>query len=977
MCDCKTICVEVGFLESTYTFMPDLFTFNTSNNSVDIDTAQEVWPLVVDNGMSFWRLVAFKISNWSQAQNMNTVQLTIVLPFVQLIAPLRYAWGQVAGDGFLPRMETTQTWAARMGGVHQAGAGPSMDPVLDHLQAKKWLEQLGSAQAFALTDALAEPLVLMTTDFVQAAGAVPIKERDVYWEKAEQIAQRIPAGIAGVEAALGPLAIAWAKATEKWSIDVLFDAAEKSHGLKGNLQKAGLVVLQAGGEDTLTKNLYLQWEEHSRLWFDLDEIAEHKADTVITTMPRQASLFDDKWAIEEQKEVASEHVTQFDPLRKIAEEHPPRWQVAKDAEDEAELAAAQVIRLLNDGVAPIALCSQDRPIARRVWALLQRQNIALADETGWTLSTTRCAALVMGLVNAAAPDATPDTVLDVFKGLPPEQSFIQGLDLLEKHLRVSGTHQWPQQALPQWDAGAEQVLQRINNVLNKLHGSDEKTLWGHLQALGNALKSSMAWSVLIGDEAGREVLQVLHLQEAEQAVDRSMRTEMFSDFKHNAQHTPMSYQEFMQWVNRTLESVTFIPIRPDAPQVVLTPLARVMLRPFPAVVIPGCDDSRLTAPPSLPGFWGESDRQTLGLMNIELWWTRLQAQWMQALRLPQVFLIWRSAEGSQPLGPATLVQRVLPQASFVQDQRDEAVQVPKPTWVPAPQPAERFPVHVLSASSYKKLRDCPYQFYAEHLLQLRQQDELDMELTRRDYGNWLHAVLRQFHLKRTSSYPQADQEADCLLLDTCAAEHAAGLDQASLVPWQARWPVLRDAYLHWLQHHESEGGRFMKGEFSMQYSLQGKVVLQGRIDRLDEQQGTPVLMDYKTERRNRTAARVKDRYEEIQLPFYALLAQGNISQEPDAVIANAAQAQAVYLSLDDREETVEPCELDALEELKGLLAQSILHDVDRLKTGFPLYPLGQAQTCSYCHVNGLCRKGYWTEVKSATGKDIEGKEEQG
>lgn len=943
------------------------------------------WPLIVDYDLAFWKAVVLSIRKWHETQKIAAMKLILVVPFVQLITPLQHVWRKTFGDGFLPRIETTQTWTARVGGVHDAGLGPHLDPVLDYFQAKEWLEKLGHQQSLILTDALVDPLVQMASELVHAAGATPPLERTLFWRKAKEITEQVPAGVAGVEAALGPLAVAWAQATEQWATDVLFDLAQQSHIQKSSILQSGLVVLQAGGEERLAKNIYQQWSDESRLWLNLDVFSDHSADFSESTIfflspekrgsPVQGDLFDSQW---EHGEVASDgegytlDKNSFDPMRIIAQKHPPQWQCAKDAEDEAELAAARVINLLNAGVYPVALCSQDRPIARRVWALLQRQKITLADETGWTLSTMRCAALVMGFVNAALPNASPDVILDALKTLPPNSSFANGLNVLEKHLRNTGVSQWPTHAPTQWGLTATELLMRINALLTDLYGHEGRTLWEHLEALYKALKSSLAWSFLMADEAGREVLQVLYLYELEQQKQSIQSLEHFSAFAAYAKQVHMDYLGFARWINRTLESVTFIPDRPSAPQVVFLPLARVMLRPFPAVVIPGCDDSRLTAPPSFPGFWSESDRVELGLMSRAQWWERLQAQWVQALRLPQVFLIWRSHDGSQPLGPATLVERVLPDTTTVTDSRRVQTFNPEPTWVPTPQPVERFPVTKLSASSYKKLRDCPYKFYAEHLLRLYRQDELSTDLTRRDYGNWIHAVLRQFHLKRTQCYPHANKVQDQVLLDDCAKEYAADLDQASLIPWQAKWPALRDAYLRWLKMHECDGGCFAKAEFAMDYAICDELILQGRIDRMDMQDSYPVLIDYKTERRSKTQARVKDRYEEIQLPFYALLAQGKMRAEPGSTIQNSQHAQAVYLSLDDQENAAKDYALDDLSELKDLLAQGILEDVRRLKAGFPAYPLGQAQACTYCDVEGLCRKAFWADVVwVSTGEGIE------
>ena len=78
---------------------------------------------------------------------------------------------------------------------------------------------------------------------------------------------------------------------------------------------------------------------------------------------------------------------------------------ALDGEDEAQRAAACVLAQLNQGRSPVALVAQDRLLTRRVRALLSDRGVAVRDETGWTLSTTRAAATVMALLRAAVWNA--------------------------------------------------------------------------------------------------------------------------------------------------------------------------------------------------------------------------------------------------------------------------------------------------------------------------------------------------------------------------------------------------------------------------------------------------------------------------------------------------------------------------------------------------------------------------------------------
>src|SRR5690606_29384206 len=89
--------------------------------------------------------------------------------------------------------------------------------------------------------------------------------------------------------------------------------------------------------------------------------------------------------------------------------------VAADAEDEAQLAAACVLRHLAEDRAPVALIATDRALTRRIGAQLQARGVVAHDETGWKLSTTRAAAVLMSALRACAHDAGSDAVLEWLK----------------------------------------------------------------------------------------------------------------------------------------------------------------------------------------------------------------------------------------------------------------------------------------------------------------------------------------------------------------------------------------------------------------------------------------------------------------------------------------------------------------------------------------------------------------------------------
>ena len=109
-----------------------------------------------------------------------------------------------------------------------------------------------------------------------------------------------------------------------------------------------------------------------------------------------------------------------------------------------------------------------------------------------------------------------------------------------------------------------------------------------------------------------------------------------------------------------------------------------------------------------------------------------------------------------------------------------------PTPRPAPQ-GQALPVTRLSASAYEDLRRCPYRFFALRQLGLKESDELQDVVDKRDFGLWLHAVLKAFHEGRdgtTRPRDAIDQAADMVTQDM-------GLSAAAFLPFAAAWPAVR------------------------------------------------------------------------------------------------------------------------------------------------------------------------------------------
>ena len=88
---------------------------------------------------------------------------------------------------------------------------------------------------------------------------------------------------------------------------------------------------------------------------------------------------------------------------------------ARHLEHEAQSAAQTIINWLEQGKSRILIVPQDRVVARRVRALLERAQVFVSDETGWKLSTTRAAAVLASWLDLVTTRGRPAALLDFIK----------------------------------------------------------------------------------------------------------------------------------------------------------------------------------------------------------------------------------------------------------------------------------------------------------------------------------------------------------------------------------------------------------------------------------------------------------------------------------------------------------------------------------------------------------------------------------
>ena len=149
--------------------------------------------------------------------------------------------------------------------------------------------------------------------------------------------------------------------------------------------------------------------------------------------------------------------------------------------------------------------------------------------------------------------------------------------------------------MPLHDAAAERLRDDAFAVLRPLQDLGSAPLAAWLAAAFEALRAGGGLALLADDAAGTVLLQALLLDL--DAGERTMRLAALMDL-------PLSLAEFIRWCDEVLEQATFRPeplpaaeaAEDDGADVHVMPLARAMLRPFAAAVLPGCD-ARLGALP--------------------------------------------------------------------------------------------------------------------------------------------------------------------------------------------------------------------------------------------------------------------------------------------------------------------------------------------------------------------------------------------
>lgn len=623
---------------------------------------------------------------------------------------------------------------------------------------------------------------------------------------------------------------------------------------------------------------------------------------------------------------------------------------AHGLEQEARAAELQVRRWLLAGKTSIAIVAQDRLVARRVRALLERAGVLVQDETGWTFSTLSVSTVLMRWLDALQSDFYHQDLLDLLKSpfifadqtaAERKQAVYQLEQLLRKHGVASHLDAFFELA---HDAPEVQVaLARLRQAAAELQ-KNSATLSSWLSALQQSLAILGITQGLAADAAGVQLLQAMQTWQQELAAD----------------NTRFSRAEWRHWLAQQLDANVFRDSSIVSP-VLLTHLAGTRWRSLDAVLLLGCDATHLPAADNGSVWFNDAVRATLGLPTRALHQAQQRDDLLALLAMNDTVLAtWQSSRNGEAnlLSPYLEMLRALHQLAYGDDLAERELAdllghaqvrttdfpLPNVAAMPAPGVPHSLIPQRISASGYNSLVACPYQYYARHMLHLNELDEVREGVEKRDYGEWVHGILHRFHQQFPALADHRREVLEEALLRISHEEFAPAVERDYLAcAWLLRWQQAIPAYLAAQLKSAAEGWRYQGGEVPFELPLTDDLMMHGRIDRIDRQSNTVAVLDYKMMDAVRLRNKLKEAGEDVQLACYAYVYEAEeaafISIEKDKVIAVSPPQDLPQLAQDN------------IDRLLAVFGQ--------MRGGAALPAHGVDEACTWCEMRGLCRKSEW------------------
>lgn len=638
---------------------------------------------------------------------------------------------------------------------------------------------------------------------------------------------------------------------------------------------------------------------------------------------------------------------------------------APDEEDEARGVELRLRQWWLAGKRRLGLATDDRRLARRIRALLERAGLPVDDRGGWPLSTTSAASLIDRWLELLASEFALDPLLEVLRSplcfatldLGARREAATALEYLLADRRLE-----PPRGLDDWRA-----LVAERSAALQTHAPHSATTLA--AAFDRLYAARRQWPGRIdaaqegAERFASRLARSLQLLDAETAYAQDAAGQVLLDEILAARHEhggpALSFEDWRTHWSQRLERAYFRP--PGGGGVVFLSLQGARFERLEGLIVAAATANTLPGGGRVEVFLNDRARADLQLPTRAQQVAQRRADFIAALHAADAVLITRRARDGavattespwlarlrafhrcaygNTLDDATLSPLLAAGASPL---RRSNADLPARQTAPQARALRALRPRTLSATAYQTLLDCPYQFFVRYVLRLRGLDTATAASEAATLGERAHTILQRFHGERVADESRA--AALDRLLGLMESELANDL-QRNL--WRHGWRTrLRAALTRYMEWQWGRAGQSAVDALELRLEREAAGwTLHGRIDRVDRRADGAALIDYKTGalplKRDFSAG------EHGQLGFYRLL-YGDDAHE--AALLALKEDRTGELTLDR----------DALaaagEQTRARLAAlAVAFAVEA-----PLPAHGEAEVCARCEAYGVCRRGFWT-----------------
>jgi len=653
---------------------------------------------------------------------------------------------------------------------------------------------------------------------------------------------------------------------------------------------------------------------------------------------------------------------------------------AQSAEQETQAVDLKIRISLLNGKNNIGVVTENRKLARRLRALLERADVHIQDTAGWALATTSAATVLERWLECIEQNFAYQPLLDLLKSpfFCDEDNRDEHLNIIYRFEQDIVLHENIANDLQRFKNAIKNRAERLNLknestaeqlilLLNKIKSAAEEltTLFKNNQQ--NTPETWLNYFIRSIEKLG--IYQQLSSDIAGQRVQQELENLTHA---HHAANPKMSWQDLRAWIGSTLESEQFKPQSKESAVKIMN-MQQAQYCQFDTLIIAGANLKSFPGSATQHTFFNQSVRQALHLKNWQqtkednfsqfkqlllsaddiliTWQAEKNGEWMQVSPWVSSLQDFSKLAFKQSLRD-THLEYLVSQLSPLTD-RTEALVEPLKTVIQAtPVALPALTPNVFSASRHQRLIDCPYKFFAADILKLKPLEKISQELLKSEYGEKVHLILHAFH-QQCPNLPEPFSEPLTPNNKSLALKHIEKLSQHVFNTqaedsiqhrgWFNRWMDTAESYLDWQIERQLEW-QIHKLEAIAEQPLNAENKLEGRLDRIDKQDDSYSIIDYKTG----NTAKQKDieSGENIQLTSYAALMED---------VCNV-----IYLKLDKGiTKASGTLEGDALINLKNDVLQRLENTISEINTSHSLPSWGDSQACNYCDMSGLCRKQIW------------------